>query len=187
MNTKKIRPTRKLVIKNPKLKKIRDNFRTVIQLAVRDEWERLMDLRGLYTEKVRIIKKELTSHHKRSSQLIAMEEYLTTTFSESICVCYRNGRLSDSIKGDRVRYAYITQFEEPYDGSYDERYKVQELWFSLKYYEENHEFLEKYQKRMKNSINQFPGRITTTLELHERRLHDIRNEKREYLEEILRV
>ena len=191
MNTKKIRPTRKLIIKNPKLRAIRDNFRTVIQLAVNDEWHRLMDLKRLYREKRRIDKKELTSHHKRSCQLHEMEEYLTTTLSNSICVDSDavGSSLSASIKGDRVRYTYITQFEKPYDRPYgkrDERYEVQEIWFSLESYKRKREFLENYQKRMKKSLKQFPGYVTTPLELHEKRLLEIRHQTREYLEEILK-
>jgi len=191
MNSKKIKPTRKLIIKNPKLQAIRDNFRTIIQLAVKDEWRRLMDLEGLYLEKVRIDKKELTSHHKRSCQLHAMKEYLITTLSESICIDYAGGSsLSTSIEGDRVRYTSISQFEKSYGRDYgeeDDRYKIQEIWFSLESYERRREFLEKYQKRMKKDLKQFPGRITTPSESHERRLHEIRHETREYLEGILKI
>ena len=185
MDTKKIKPTRKLIIKNPRLQAIRDNFRTIIQLAVRDEWQRLMDLDSLYMEKERISKKLLTSHYKRTCQLQAMKEYLLTTFSNSICVCSRAGRLSDSIAGDRVRYTFIVEFDKCVVDSFGARYYVREKWFSLEYYEENHDFLEQHLIEMKNRLKKSPGYITTTLELHARRLNEIRSEKREYLESIL--
>ena len=161
MNSKKIKPTRKLIIKNPKLQAIRDNLRTVIQLAVNDEWHRLMDLDSLYLEKLRLNKKMLTSHYKRSCQLHEMKEYLLTTFSDSICVDSDGGSsLSASIKGDRVRYTSISQFEKPYDRPYskrDERYEIQQKWFSLESYKRKREFLEKYQKRMKKALNNSRG------------------------------
>jgi len=185
MDTKRIKPTRKLIIKDPKLQSIRDNFRTVIQLAARDEWRRLMDLQGLYLEKERLRKKRLTSYHKRFCQLQAMKEYLLTTFSDSICVCSRIGRLSDSIKGNRVRYTFIKEFDECVVESFGARYHVREKWFSLEYYEKNHDYLEQYLIEMKNRLKESPGYITTTLELHVRKLNEIRSEKREYLESIL--
>ena len=185
MNTKKIKPSRKLIIKDPRLQAIRDNLRRVIQLAVRDEWQRLMDLQGLYSEKLRINKKELTSHHRRDCQLQAMKEYLLSTFSDSICVCSRIGRLSDSIMGNRVRYTFIKEFDECFVEIFGARYHVREKWFSLEYYEKNHDYLEQYLIKMKNRLKKSPGYITTSLELHVRRLHEIRSEKREYLESIL--
>ena len=185
MDTKKIKPSRKLIIKDPRLQAIRDNFRTIIQLAVRDEWRRLMDLHSLYMEKRRINKKELTSHYKRSCQLHELEGYLLTTFSDSICVCSRIGRLSDSIKGNRVRYTFIKEFDECVVESFGARYHVREKWFSLEYYEKNQDYLEQYLIEMKNRIKDSPGYITTTLELHKRKLNEIRSEKREYLESIL--
>lgn len=184
MNTKKIKPTRKLIIKNPKLQKIRDNFRTVIHLAALDEYDKLDELDDLYREKRRINKKELTSHYKRSCQLHQMKEYILTTFSDSICVCAIPRRLDGKeITGDRVRYTLITEFEECYVESYGARYRIQEQWFSLKYYEENHEMLEQHLKKMKMRLKKCPDRITTTLEIHIKRLNEIRQQKPDYFEE----
>ena len=176
MNTKKIKPTKKLIIKNPKLQTIRDNFRTIIQLRVRDEWRRLMDLGSLYLEKERINKKLTSTQYRRDGQLHKMREYLITTFANSICVCARDGRLSDIVTGDRVRYDLITEYDDCYVKSSGTRYRIEEKWFSLKYYEENKEFLEEHFKKMKRRLNQFPGRITTILELHERNLREIKGE-----------
>ena len=170
MDTKKIKPTRKLIIKNPKLQAIRDNFRTIIQLAVRDEWQRLMDLDSLYLEKRRLSKKELTSHHKRTCQLHAMKESLITTFSHSICVCDYGSGLSGSITGDRVRYTFITEFDRCYIKPFGVRYLVEEKWYSLKFYEENREILERLLRGMKKRLEQCPDRISTALEHHQRRL-----------------
>ena len=174
MNTRKIKPTRKLIIKNPRLQAIRHNFRTIIQLAVRDEWRKFMDLEGLYTEKLRINKKELTSHYKRECQLHALKEYLLTTFSNSICVCSRVGRLSDNITGDRVRYSVITEFDSCFIESFGARFLLEEKWFSLKYYEENYKILEHRLREKKMLLKKFPGCVITPLELHENRLHEIR-------------
>ena len=185
MNTRKIKTTRKLIIKNPKLQAIRHNFRIIIQLAVQDELNRLMDLDSLYLEKRRLSKKDLTSHYKRGCQLNAMKEYLLTTYSNSICVSSCVGRISDSITGDRVRYSFITEIDKCFIKSYGAHYLVEEKWFSLKYYEENYEFLEKYLKKMKTQLKQSPGRVIDILEVHERRVREIQHKKREYLEELL--
>jgi len=53
MDTKKIKPVKKILIKDPKIRTIRDNLRTVIKFAVIDEYERLKNLGNLYREKRR--------------------------------------------------------------------------------------------------------------------------------------
>ena len=71
----------------------------------------------------------------------------------------------------------IFLIDECYIESLGARYEVEELWFSLKYYEENYEFLEKHQRNKRKRLKECPGYIATTLELHKRRLDEIRNEK----------
>jgi hypothetical protein len=169
MNTNKIRLIKRLVIRNPELKTIRDNLRTLVSLAVLDEFRRLDNLEDLY-----IGKKLTPSQFRRSCQLHEMKEYLTTTFSNSICVCAsRHIMGSTDVSGDRVRYTLITEFDKDVVKNIGARYEIQEKWFSLPYYEERSEFLERYLRKMSNLIKGYSGHIITPFELHEQELHEL--------------
>lgn len=174
MSTKKIKQTKKLIIRNPKLRTIRNNLRTLIKLAVLDEDKRLSKIRGLYSEKLRINGKLTASQYKRSCQIHEMREYLLTTYTNSICTCASRRVFESSVSGDRVRYTLITEFDKEVVGSIGARYHIQEQWFSLEYYEENSRFLENFQKQMKARLVRYPGRVATPLELHKIELHEIR-------------
>ena len=43
--------------------------------------------------------------------------------------------------------------------------------------------LEKHLKKMKMRLKKYPDRITTTLEIHQKRLNEIRQQKPDYFEE----
>ena len=164
----KIRPVRRLIIRNPRLKTIRNNLRTLVSLAVLDEYHRLDNLDNLYREKLIINKKLTPSQFRRTCQLHEMKEYLTTTFSNSICVCASRRTVeSTNISGDRVRYTLITEFDKDVAKNIDARYEIQEKWFSLLYYEERSEFLERHLRKMSNIIKDYSGHIITPFELHE--------------------
>jgi len=171
MNTKKIKPTIKVIVKDPKLVKIRDNLRTIIKLAVIKEYEQLGKLEDLYSEKRRIKDKQLPpSQFRREIQLEHMRGYLERTFVNSICVgvFYSNVR-DGNIKGDRIRYSEIHEFDKDVIDSYGGRYWVEEKWFSLDLWEDHGEFLERYQKKMLKRMQQKPGNVITPLDcyLHE--------------------
>ena len=176
MNTNKIRPVKRLVIRNPRLKTIRDNLRTLVSLAVLDEFRRLDNLDNLYREKLIINKKLTNSQFRRSCQLHEMKEFLTTTFSNSICVCASHRAIeSTGISGDRVRYTVITEFDKDVVKSIGARYEIEEKWFSLPYYEKRSKFLEGYLRKMSNLIKGYSGHIITPFELHEQELRELRD------------
>ena len=159
--------------------KIRDNLRTIIKLAVRDECKRLSKLHDLYFEKRRVKDKQLPpSQFRREIQLHYMREYLEKTFVNSICVCaiygsvYEGGSLN-TIKGDRVRYSEIHGFGKDGISAYGGRYEVEEKWFSLEYWEEHADFLERYQKRMLKEMQQKPGNVLTPLEVYQHEINNI--------------
>ena len=172
MNTYKIKPSRRLVIRSPKLKAIRDNLRTLISLAVLDEYRRLDNLGNLYRD---IADRDLSpSQFRRACQLHEMKEFLTTTFSNSICVCASHRTVeSTSISGDRVRYTLITEFDKDVVKSLGARFEIQEKWFSLQYYEERHKFLERYLKKMNKLVGENCHQIITPLDLHEQELNNL--------------
>lgn len=168
MNTKKIKKTRRLVIKNPKLRLARNNFRTIIKLAVLDEFQRIDSLDSLYLEKLRVRKKLTPTQFKRYNQLHEMKEYLITTFSNSICVCAGYRDIDADITGDRVRYSYISKFTK--DGV--DYYEIQEKWFSLQYYDTRSQRFESYLKKMSGYMKKRPAPLVTPLELHKLHLYD---------------
>ncbi len=174
MDTKKIKPVKKVAIKDPKLRIIRDNFRTIVKLAVIDEYERLKDLGNLYREKRRKGHKLTPSQKRRDILLHHKQEYLVTTFANSICVCARRRIIHDNdTGGDRVRVGVISEFEENMVPHLGARYFLQEKWYSLQYYEENRREFEEYSRFMQECMDKRPGSIITPQE--------------DYLRKILRI
>ena len=170
MNPKKskIKPVKKVTIKNPKLRAIRDNLRIIIKLAVIDEYERLKDLQSLYLDK-RMKGYTLTpSQEKRDIQLHHQSEYLIDTFSNSVCICASRRRIHDAdIKGDRVRLSIIWEYPETIIAHLRYRYLIEEKWYSLQYYQENQKFFDDGFKKMKERMVQRPDSITTPQEIYQ--------------------
>ncbi len=158
MDTKKIKPVKKIIIKNPRLRAIRDNLRAIIKLAVIDEYKRLTGLNILYQEKEKLTpsqeKRVILLHHKR--------EYLITTFANSICACASHRVIhSNETDGDRVRVSVISEFEENMVPHLGARFFLQEKWYSLQYYEENRREFKEYSRFMQECMDKRPGSIIT--------------------------
>jgi len=102
-----IKPPREYIIHSPRLRKIRRELRTLIKLAVLDEYERLDKLEMLYRNKE--YKEYLNvAQKKRIHYLIYMRQKIKHTFLNSICACARGNSLTHAdISGDRVRYHLI--------------------------------------------------------------------------------
>ena len=82
----KSKKPRLIVLKDPKLRKIRENLRIILKLAYYNERERLRNLAHLYIEKN--IRKGLTpSQQKRNSELVRKNNKLMTAFQGSILTC----------------------------------------------------------------------------------------------------
>ena len=82
----KSKKPRLIVLKDPNLRKIRENLRTILKLAYDDEWERLYKLAHLYLEKD--VQKDLTpSQRRREAQLDRGRNKLYHTFKDSILQC----------------------------------------------------------------------------------------------------
>jgi len=174
MNEKKIKKTKELVIKDPRLKVIRDNFRIIIKLAVQDKYNQLRSLEGLYVDKLMKNKRLTPTQFRRSIHLHKMQEFLVATFVNSICVCASNRTIfNTNIKGNRVRYSFISEFDKNVSKKFGARYMVEERWYSLEYYEKNKIILEEYFRKMVNRMQQFPGSILTPYKLHQQSLNDL--------------
>ena len=80
MKSKKIH---KVILKNPRLRQIRNNLRTVLKLAINKELDRLEHLKGLY-----VFKKKLTpSQKKRRSQIWGKWNSLYHRYRQSTLQC----------------------------------------------------------------------------------------------------
>jgi len=174
MNEKRIKMIKRIIVKDPRLKVIRDNFRIIIKLAVQDKYTQLRSLEGLYVEKLMKNKRLTPTQFRRSVYLHKIQEILVATFVNSICVCASNRTIFNSdIKGDRVRYSFISEFDKNFSKKFGACYIVEERWYSLEYYEKNKIFLEEYFRKMVNRTQQFPGSILTLYELHQQSLNDL--------------
>ena len=174
MNTKKIKPVKKLILKSPRLRAIRDNLRTIIKFAVIAEYERLNKLNHLYLEKhmkrysITPSKTLTSSQKKRWNQLHHEQEYLIDMFVNSICVC-ANHRLIhvNDVKGDRVRVSIISEFEENMIPHMGARFILEEKWYSIQYYQENQKFFEEKSKFTHKRIITRSGSFLTPQELYQ--------------------
>ncbi len=167
MDAKKIRSVKKIIIKNPKIRTIRDNLRTVIKLAVIDEYERLKNLGNFYREKRRKSHKLTPSQEKRVILLHHKQEYLVTTFAHSICVCASRRLIHDrDVKGDRVKVSIVSEFEENMIPHMGARFVLEEKWYSLQYYEEYRRDFEERSRFMQKCMEKRSGSIITTQGLY---------------------
>ncbi len=140
-----IKPPRKYVIHNPRLRKIRKEFRTLIKLAVIDEYDRLRGLEKLYNERQLYNNIELTSaQKKRRGYLSRMRLFLEHCFHSSICVCaYKRGLRDADVSGDRVRCTEVV-FNSLYPNS---NCIVEKVFYSLETFKRGGEgFLAVYKE-----------------------------------------
>ena len=108
----KSKEPRLIVLKDPKLRKIRENLRLILKLAYLDESKRLSCLEDLYREKY--IQIGLTpSQQKRKSQLIRKNNYLMTAYNNSILHCYLGAACSSY--EEAVENGTIDPRERPID------------------------------------------------------------------------
>ncbi|MEE9377812.1 MAG: hypothetical protein V3V33_07220 [Candidatus Lokiarchaeia archaeon] len=108
----KSKKPRRIVLKNPKLRKIRSSLREILRLAYYDYSEKLLDLRGLYNDKN--MQKGLTpSQDKRHTVLIREKAALDQAFAKSICICF-NGAACHSYQ-EAVKDGAIEPSERPID------------------------------------------------------------------------
>ncbi len=137
MSPRRLRPPHKIMIKHPRLRKLRDNLRRIIQLAVLDESNRLLSLSYLYSNKRRNFGQLTPSQIRRKVYLNKLRENLRFTFENSIGVCISRvleGGFNGDISGDRVRCSFVSEYDKYIYGL---KYLVEEKWVSLPYYENN--------------------------------------------------
>jgi len=104
----KSKKPRLIVLKDPKLRKIRTNLRTIIKLAYYNERERLGCLADLY------IQKTLTpSQQKRRSELNRRNNDLMTAYNNSILQCKLGAGCSSY--EEMVEKGTIDPIERPID------------------------------------------------------------------------
>lgn len=105
----KSKKPRLIVLKDPKLRKIRENLRTILMLAYNDESKRLSQLTFLYLEKNILT----PSQEKRETQLIKMNNNLMRVYNNSILQC-RLGAACNSYR-EAVENGAIDPIERPVD------------------------------------------------------------------------
>ncbi len=105
----KSKKPRLIVLKDPKLRKIRTNLRIILKLAYYSESKRLDRLEDLYFEKNTLT----PSQQKRKSELIRMNNALMTAYNNSILQC-NLGAACDSYK-EMVEKDTIDPIERPID------------------------------------------------------------------------
>ncbi len=105
----KSKKPRLIVLKDPKLRKIRTNLRTILKLAYYDESDRLSRLGDLYREKDTLT----PSQQKRESQLVRKNNALMTAYDRSILKCSL-GAACNSYK-EMVEKGTINPPERPID------------------------------------------------------------------------
>ncbi|KKK66886.1 hypothetical protein LCGC14_2959580 [marine sediment metagenome] len=137
----KSKKSRKIILKDPKLRKIRSSSRRIIKLAYLDYSEKLLLQQYLYLEKGRLT----PSQEKRYTRLSREKDTLDQAFTRSICTCFREAACLSY--QEAVEISIIEPSDRPIDldmvwvpgGKHDaiEEYWVPNggAWFCLKCYE----------------------------------------------------
>ncbi len=122
-------------VSHPRLRKIRDGFRKVFQLAVIDMWRTLLD------EKSRLREGGLAPEDKeRYSQLTRMANYVKRCCLNSV-ISNGRGHLGGDVSGDRVRVYSVKCFGTDDEPIYVlhrhfvslEQYEIYEEWYEENY------------------------------------------------------
>jgi len=80
---------KKVILKNPHLRRLRKNLRIVLRLAIQDKIRRLGKLEDLYLEKSKL-RKLTPSQKKRQSQIIQLGDRLMRLERKSCITCNEN-------------------------------------------------------------------------------------------------
>jgi len=105
----KSKKPRLIILKDPKLRKIRENLRIILKLAYLDESKRLDRLEDLYIEKNTLT----PSQQKRDIQLGRMNNNLMTAYDNSILKCSLGAACSSY--EEAVENGTIDPVERPID------------------------------------------------------------------------
>jgi hypothetical protein len=139
-----IKPLHVFTVKHPQLKRIRRALRTVIKLAVVDEYKRLTHYIHLYDDK-RFNGNGLTPTQKRRrSYLQHKRTFLKESFKNSIIVAKDDNRLYNADpSGERLRFTEVIEFENEPWNEYaikklnGARFIIKHVFYSPKKYEQN--------------------------------------------------
>jgi hypothetical protein len=138
-----IKPLRMFSVKNPQLKRTRRALRTVIKLAVLDEYKRLTHYIDLYDDKWFNGNGLTAAQERRRFYLQHKRTFLKESFKNSIIVARDDNRFSTAdVSGDRVRFTEVTEWEdEPWNEDIIKelngaRFIIKHVFYSLEYYKE---------------------------------------------------
>ena len=156
-----IKPLRVFSVKHPQLKKIRYALRTVIKLAVLDEYRRLTHLIHLYEDKQRNGYGLTPTQKSRKSSLHHKRTFLYESFKNSIIVAKDDNRFSTAnTNGDRVRYTDVTEWEKKPWNEFimkqlnGARFVIKQEFYSLEEYEKYSQyFTETFIQAKKHALN----------------------------------
>lgn len=124
----KSKKPRLIVLKDPKLRQIRANLRTILKLAYNDERKRLRALEHLYIDREALT----PSQQKRDIQIGRMNNSLMTEYNRSVLTCSL-GAACNSFK-ELVKKGTIKPTERPIDLDMGWLPQYRE-WFCKKDYE----------------------------------------------------
>ena len=142
---------KKIIIRNPNLRQLRKNLRSVIKFAVDDELKRLRQIGYLYTNK-RIEKGLTPSQQKRSFAISKLKRDLRHSYSSSIIKCMSGSGCITSKKQGKPHYIISLDVDmvwNPLDESwicincYNHYFSSEELRFAYKSFLERDKAIDK--------------------------------------------
>ncbi len=175
MTRKEIPRPRLFKLTHPRLKKIRTNFRKVIQLAVSEEWHRLMD------EKAKIRAEGMPMRKRKRYRIMNQKaQYLEACYLNSIISPGGGaiGGLKTDVSGDRVRVFNVKRHGK--DFIYDPTYVVKKHFPSLDHYFRLRKFHMGNWERFAPLCREHPEKVVSFEQYHYKAFPDaiIKREKR---------
>ncbi len=161
MVKKNLPPPRLFSLNHPKLIQIRNNFRKVIQLAIHEEWNRLMFIMSsLRTGDIS------PNNKKYYIKLTQKANYLKECFLNSI-ISDNSGYIGGTnIFGDRIRVYIVKTFEEHSKSLKGAKYVIKKCFFTKKSFEIQKDWLKNNYEEYFSVYRRHPEYFITFREFH---------------------
>lgn len=142
MTRSKIPSPREFKITHPRLRRIRNNLRKVIQLAVSEEWQRLMEQKRSLMEKAPHISKLPFRKRRLYYKLTRKANWLEQCYLDSI-ISQNDGTvggIDTDVSGDRIRVFSVKSFEWYSDKFEGVKYRMRKQFLPVREYEKLKDF-----------------------------------------------
>lgn len=168
MTRKELPPPRVFKLNHPRLIRIRNNLRKVIQLAVQEEWHKLSNELNSLLEDVSNVKDLPFQKRRLFYRLNEKANWLEQSYIDSI-ISKKHGNVGGvdtDVSGDRVRVFIGKTYEDYHKDLGGAKYVIKKHFFSISEYKRNNYWLIQNYEKYAPLWNKNPEKFISFEEFH---------------------